>query len=494
VSAPGAGPGRAGADRTTRAGPATPPAAAPASALECAGCGARPDPETPDPFRCSHAAAGDDVDHVIARRLDTARLRFPEEGARNPFVTYRALLHSYRAARRGGLHDAGFVAIVERLDRAIAEVDGRGFAVTPCDRHAALGECLGWGTDGGVWIKDETRNVGGSHKARHLMGVLLWLEVMERLGRARRDGAGGPALAIASCGNAAFAAAILARAAGRPLRVFVPDDADPRPVAALDRLGARCDVCAREPGVPGDPSLRRMREAVRGGLVPFTCQGSENGLVIEGGETLAWEMVTALAARGVTLDRLFVQVGGGALASACVQAFREAVALGACRRLPAFHPVQTRGGAPLARAHARVSERMLRALGASGAGEAERAAILRDAWASDSVREALGYAARHRSEFMWPWEETPRSIASGILDDETYDWHAVVSGTIESGGWPVVVSEDDLREAHDLARASTGIAASHTGAAGLAGLIALRRSGTVARGESVAVLLTGAGR
>jgi threonine synthase len=205
-------------------------------------------------------------------------------------------------------------------------------------------------------------------------------------------------------------------------------------------------------------------------------------------------MVTALAARGVTLDRLFVQVGGGALASACVQAFREAAALGACRRLPAFHPVQARGGAPLARAHARVSERMLRALGASGAGEAERAAILRDAWASDTVREALGYAARHRSEFMWPWEETPRSIASGILDDETYDWHAVVSGTIESGGWPVVVSEDDLREAHDLARASTGIAASHTGAAGLAGLIALRRSGTVARGESVAVLLTGAGR
>jgi threonine synthase len=462
------------------------------SVLVCAGCGTEPAPEAPDPFRCARASSGDDVDHVIARRLDTARLRFPEEGAPNPFVRYRALLHSYRAARAGGMGDADHVAIAERLDRAIAEVDGRGFAVTPFARHAALGERLGFGERGGVWIKDETGNVAGSHKARHLMGVCLWLEVMERLGRSRRDSRGGPALAIASCGNAAFAAAVLARAARRPLDVFVPEEADPRVLEALEGLGARCEVCARAPGVAGDPSMRRMREAVRGGLVPFTCQGSENGLVIEGGETLAYEMVSELAARGAVLDRLFVQVGGGALASACVQAFREAVALGACPRLPAIHPVQTQGGSPLARAYERVSRRI--GLGAAAGTEAKRAAALHAAWSSPIVRETLEYAARHRSEFMWPWEETPRSVASGILDDEAYDWHAVVSGTIESGGWPLVVSEETLREAHDLARATTGIRVSHTGAAGLAGLIELRRNGMVAPGERVAVLFTGVAR
>ena len=122
----------------------------------------------------------------------------------------------------------------------------------------------------------------------------------------------------------------------------------------------------------------------------------------------------------------------------------------------------------------------------------ERARTLRDIRRRPAVREALRYAARHRSEFMRPWPEPPRSIASGILDDETYDWHAVVSGTIESGGWPVVVSEESLREAHDLARAATGIPASHTGAAGLAGLAELRRSGAVAPGETVAALFTGA--
>ncbi len=41
----------------------------------------------------------------------------------------------------------------------------------------------------------------------------------------RRD---RPRLAIASCGNAALAAATLARAAAWPIEVFVPDWADPR--------------------------------------------------------------------------------------------------------------------------------------------------------------------------------------------------------------------------------------------------------------------------
>jgi threonine synthase len=132
--------------------------------------------------------------------------------------------------------------------------------------------------------------------------------------------------------------------------------------------------------------------------------------------------------------------------------------------------------------------------GAGAGTDAERATVLGAAWSSSAAREALAYAARHRSEFMWPWEQTPRSVASGILDDETYDWHAVVSGTIESGGWPLVVSEERLREAHALARAATGIGVSHTGAAGLAGLIELRRNGAVAAGESVAVLFTGATR
>ena len=44
------------------------------------------------------------------------------------------------------------------------------------------------------------------------------------------------------------------------------------------------------------------------------------------------------------------------------------------------------------------------------------------------IVEALRFARTHRSKFMWPWEEEPKSIATGIIDDETYDWAAVVAG------------------------------------------------------------------
>jgi threonine synthase len=95
---------------------------------------------------------------------------------------------------------------------------------------------------------------------------------------------------------------------------------------------------------------------------------------------------------------------------------------------------------------------------------------------------------------MWPWEETPHSIAHGILDDETYDWFAVVRGMIEGDGFPVVVSEERLREAHRLAGETTGIPVDPTGAAGLAGLMELRERGVVESHENVAVLFTGVER
>jgi threonine synthase len=109
----------------------------------------------------------------------------------------------------------------------------------------------------------------------------------------------------------------------------------------------------------------------------------------------------------------------------------------------------------------------------------------------DDRRSMLRYAATHRSEFMWPWEEEPRSIAHGILDDETYDWLAVVEGMLESGGGPVVVGEDLLARANRLAFETTGIDVDETGSAGLAGLVALRERGEIGDDERVAVLFTG---
>jgi threonine synthase len=419
-------------------------------AMICSGCGgtlaagARP-------FRCRNAG-GDDVDHVLARRVELASEPFFDSEA-DPFVRFRKLTHAWQDAMACGVRDGEFVDVVRGLGDRIEAVDGRRFAITPFAPREDLG----------VWVKDETSNVAGSHKARHLMGVLIWLEVMARFDSALAEAP----LAIASCGNAALAAAVLARAAGRVLDVYVPEEADAEVVECIASLGARVTRCERRDGVAGDPSVVRFREAVAQGALPFTCQGNENGLVIEGGSTLGWEMVS----QNPRTERIFIQTGGGALASAVIAAYEDALALGLIERMPRVYAVQTMAS-PLARAW----EKLVQAPHPDPLPTAVR---LRRGEGNE-----LGYAIGHRSEFMWPWETTPSSVASGIVDDETYDWAAIVRGMLASGGEPVVVSEERLIEANRLA----GDGVSATGSAGLAGVLA--RPG----GEATAVLFTGCRR
>jgi threonine synthase len=467
--------------------------AAPATRLACAACRA----PAPAPFTWRCAATGtDDLDHRMARTLDMTRVTFPRDDEPDPFVRYRRLTHAWQTAHAAAMPDEEFIARVRRLEARIAAVAGKGFAETPFARADGLGARLGFESPGAVWVKDETGNVSGSHKGRHLMGLALALEISEWLDPAAAGAHRRHGLAIASCGNAALAAAVLARATDRALTAFIPTDAAPAVVARLESLGARTVVCPRTPGVPGDPTLHAFRRAIEGGAVPFCCQAVENGLTVEGGETLAWEMASALAAVGEGVDRLFVQVGGGALISACVAGLREAVALGVLPRLPRIHAVQSEGGFPLGRAYRLVARRVLegRLDTPAEADYVTLSEIMRDMSKGPEVAAALTYAMQHRSRFMWPWEVTPRSVAHGILDDETYDWHLPVAAMIESGGHPVVVNEATLCEAAALAVSSTGIDVDETGAAGLAGALALRRWGSLGAHERVAVLFTGARR
>ena len=415
----------------------------------CHGCGAVVDPALAFPFACPAAGVGDDIDHVLVAPIVPADLAASGD---DPFLRYRRWLSPYRIARDAGLSESAWFDVVGELDEALRAVDDRGFRRTPFTRQPALAAALGLA--GPLWIKDETQNVSGSHKARHLMGVMLYLGVLRisrlPLGvdlRARR-------LAMASCGNAALAAAIVARAADWPLDVFIPADAERSVVRRLRELGANVEVCRRRPGESGDPCVQAARRAVARGAIPFGVQGPDNGLAVEGARTLAFEMAETLAAEGVEIDALIVQVGGGALASALAQGFAITAAAGLLPRVPRLVAVQTEGCAPLARAWKRL----------------------------DGV--ALGDAARHRSRFMQPWDSVPMSLAHGILDDETYDWWEVVKAMRESGGETVVADEAAIERALDLVRAHSGIRASATGSAGLAGLLVRR----IAAGATAAVL------
>ncbi len=417
----------------------------------CHGCGATVDAALVLPFRCPNAD-GEDTDHLLLPADETPGDGI--DGAQNPFLRYRRLLSPYRLARAAGLSDGAWQEIVGTLDAALVAADGIGFRVTPMSRQPALGEALG----ARVWVKDETGNVSGSHKARHLMGVMLYLKVLKAARLPAGEGIATRRLAIASCGNAALAAAVIARAAHWPLDVFIPPEADPRIVARLAELGAHINLCRRVAGQPGDPCFLAFKQAVAAGAIAFSVQGSENGLAVEGCRTLAWEMAEVFHAENVNPDAVFVQVGGGALASAVAQGFTLAERLGLIARAPRLFAVQAGACAPLERAWARVADTDLSA------------------------------AARQRSRYMWPWETPPVSIAEGILDDETYDWLEVVKAMRQTSGRPVVVGEETLRRARELGQ-STGIPVSATGAAGLAGLL-----DSVPYSGSVALLFTGVER
>lgn len=464
--------------------------------LTCTGCGREVAPEVALPFRCAGATAEDDVDHVLAHPGPPFGAVWPTDEDPNPFVRFRSLLYSFGLARSNGMSDSDYVSLVRDLDAAVAEVDGRGFTTTPLARGSSLESELGL-TEGEIWIKDETSNVGGSHKARHLMGIAISLAVADRIGQAET----ASPLAIASCGNAALAAAIVARAAGRPLRVAIPTWADPIVVARLQALGAtleKCDRSADSP--PGDPCYHRFSEWVADGALPFTVQGNQNGLAIEGGMTLGWELAAQLRATSATLDRLVIQVGGGALASSSIQALRWASDLGAIRDLPRIHAVQTTGAHPVADAWRRVAEGAKARLADAGHAapatdsDAVLAEWLQRHFASLEMRAELENAASHRSEYMRPVKEPAMSVATGILDDETYDWREVVRGMLETGGWPITVQEETLVRARDRAQEATGIAADATGTAGLAGVFAMSAEGAIASSEHIGVLLTGAAR
>ena len=368
------------------------------------------------------------------------------EGEQNPFLRYRERLDVYQEVATGDMTDEQFVDIVSRIDERVAAVWGHGFLITPLLDGCALAAAADIGSR--LFIKVEANNVGGSHKARHLMGVMIFDQV-----RRLRGSRAPERLAIASCGNAAMGAAVIARAMDRPLDVFVPTWADESVVAALDELGAHVNRCERRPGESGDPCFLRFQEAIGPGTPgaipaasPFGVQSTDTPMTIDGGKTIGFE----IAEQAGHVDALYVQVGGGALATATAFGVPDA----------RLYPVQAEGCAPLRRAW--------------------------DRWGPEFDLDAAQEADQ---QFMTPWDD-PHSFATGILDDITYDWVPLLHRTHQSGGHPIVAPEPLIRRAYELAHAHTDVDVCSTGTAGLAGLM----TEPVPGDEHVVVLFSGIDR
>ena len=203
---------------------------------KCAVCGERVAIGTPLSWRCPNSNEND-THHVLQIEQPIAPLR--STGDDNPYIAFRKYLAWDSFAAALGMSEDERIALIREADVAVERVAGTGFRFTPFARHDALSDALGFTAAGGVWVKDETDGVAGSHKSRHLFTEMLHLLAAEKTGTASWSTTDArPPLAIASCGNAAFAASTLAKAMSWPIEVFVPENAAAELTDLLLSVGA----------------------------------------------------------------------------------------------------------------------------------------------------------------------------------------------------------------------------------------------------------------
>ncbi|MCA9727652.1 MAG: hypothetical protein KC729_08210 [Candidatus Eisenbacteria bacterium] len=222
-----------------------------------------------------------------------------------------------------------------------------------------------------------------------------------------------------------------------------------------------------------------------------------NGFVFDAGASLGWELAADRLRDGVDLHRVFVGVGDGLVASGLVHGLREAYRLGALPRLPRLHLVEPAGG-PLSATFDQVSLRILSQVHADLASqriwEAAQSFPRVRQQIADSLQAGLQRAADDRVRTAVEQGlraqviERPADPDAASLVREPADWFGLVRGMLESGGFSISVTDDQLSLARELLDSIDSAPVSPLGCAALAGIIRLRTAGDLETDENVAIV------
>lgn len=415
---------------------------------------------------------GKEYYHVLQPKFPLKKIILPAlslvNSQNNPFLLFRDLFASYQLLKEGRVMRV-YRKLIEQINKGLKKQKEPRLSCTQLVSGRNLGEKLNL-PQSSLFIKFDAANVTGSHKTRHAMGNLLYLEAIRIFEgeKTKKD------LAIYSCGNAALGAAAIASTLGYKLYTFVPDNVSYEIVKRLVFYGARIIKVKREQAGYGDPCYNRFQEAIKTlGLVPCSCSGPDNWANIEGGATLFYEIAMQMRHQYDTnLDTIIVQVGGGALAGSLVYAISMLQSVGFMQKMPRIICVQTESCYPLSLAFEKVKKY-----------KKENPRL--------SIQSLMRDIGKNGNKFMSAWtKNVPESLAEGILDDTTYDFLSVVEGLLKSGGEVVVVKEEEVVQAYEIAK-SLGFNISATGTAGLAGLIRLLKENKIEMGEKIGLLFTG---
>jgi threonine synthase len=276
----------------------------------------------------------------------------------------------------------------------------------------------------------------------------------------------------------------------------------------------------------GDPCNNLYHQAIRElKFAAFSCYAHDLWVSVEGAEVLGLEFLMQIAFEQISeeklisgkfepakLENIIVQVGGGGLAHGVINALRTGVQLGILEKLPRVFLAQTKSCYPLAESYFDMLRLIMIESCIGSAAEhqlvtnnhpvellslhadkiSKIAAIISANFESTPVQSALETIAAHRGDFFYPWNANePHSVAEGILDDTTYDGFEIARAMFQTGGVPVILTEEQLTNAWDIGTRCTKLNISATGTAGLAALKSLAASKIIAAQQETAIIFTG---
>lgn len=284
-----------------------------------------------------------------------------------------------------------------------------------------------------LWVKEEGLNPTASFKARGLAAAVS---------KARELGA--RAIALPSAGNAASAAAAYAARAGLPCWVLMPVDTPSTNKVEVLRYGAHL-ILVR--GLIDDCGRMLKAQASKRGWFdvstlkePYRAEGKKT-MGLELAEQCNWELP----------DAVLYPTGGGTGIVGMWKAFDELERLGWIGpQRPKMISVQAAGCAPIVRA----------------------------------------FAAGERSAARW---DDAHTVASGLRVPAAIGDYLILDALRQSGGTALTVTDDELLAATDDLARLEGVYAAPEGAATVAALQKLTKSGFLTPADRVVLFNTGSG-
>lgn len=350
---------------------------------------------------------------VLFARYDLPRLR--REGSREVF-----------AAREPNMWR--FAELLPVTDPAAIVTLGEGG--TPLLPAAGLQKTLGLQS---LYIKEEGLNPTGTFKAR---GIAAAVSKAAELGIA--------GFTMPSAGNAAGAAAAYCARAGRPVKVFMPQDAPAANKKESIMAGSELNLVD---GLISDAG--RLAVAVAAEQCLFDLSTLKEPYRAEGKKTMGLEIAMQLGWK--MPDAIIYPTGGGTGIIGMYKGFQELLDLGWIEGTPPkFIAVQPTGCQPIVKA----------------------------------FQEGAATAA------LW---ENAATLADGLRVPGPFADYLILQAIRETGGTALAIEDGDMVAAMYEIAAAEGIIACPEGAATLVGLKQLLRQGFLSPEETIVLLNTGSG-